>query len=188
MDSKGASQDSSTEQRRRELIEAARRQVEEAQEPRSGAPGSPIKNDATLAPSDDDSGGSSLPPPDSFAGYKILREIHRGAQGVVYQAIQESMKRKVAIKVMKEGPFAGPSDRARFDREVRLLGQLNHPNIVTIHGTGEAAGCHYFVMDYISGHPLDVHRANPAITRWVQICYPYGASREDAKDKREYDL
>lgn len=160
MSSEDASQDSSSVQRRRELIEAARRQVEKAQGPWGAGPGSPIKNNATLAPSDDGSDGSSLPPPDSFAGYKILREIHRGAQGVVYQAVQESMSRKVAIKVMKEGPFAGPSDRARFDREVRLLGQLNHPNIVTIHGTGEAAGCHYFVMDYISGHPLDVYMAS----------------------------
>ena len=99
----------------------------------------------------------SEPPPDSFPGYQIIRELHRGGQGIVYQAVQESTKRKVAVKVMKEGPFAGPGDQARFDREVQILGQLNHPNIIAVHDTGVAAGCHYFVMDYISGRALDEH-------------------------------
>lgn len=164
MDSQGVPKDRSSEQRRRELIEAARRQVEEAQggwDPSTAMTSvSPIHGDAEASPLDQGSSAFALPPPDSFAGYKLLREIHRGAQGVVYQAIQESMKRKVAIKVMKEGPFAGSADRARFDREVKLLGQLSHPNIVTIHGTGQAAGCHFFVMDYISGQPLDVYMAS----------------------------
>ena len=78
------------------------------------------------------------PPPNSFAGYKIVREIHRGGQGVVYQAFQASTRRKVAIKVMKEGPFAGSADKARFEREVQVLGQLKHPNIVTVHDSGTA--------------------------------------------------
>ena len=84
-------------------------------------------------------------------GYDILREIHRGGQGVVYQALQCSTRRQVAIKVMKEGPFAGPSERMRFDREVQILGALNHPRIVTIHDTGSVCGSFYFVMDYVSG-------------------------------------
>jgi len=94
-------------------------------------------------------------PPDSFAGYEIIKEIHRGGQGVVYEALQRSTKRRVAIKVMKEGGFASHSDKARFEREVEILGQLNHPNIVSIHDTGDAAGHFYYVMDYISGQPLD---------------------------------
>ena len=100
----------------------------------------------------------TLPP--SFTGYQILREIQRGGQGVVYEAIQKSTRRKVAIKVMKEGPFAGPGDKVRFEREVQILAQLNHPNIVAIHDSGEAVGHFFFVMDYISGQPLDVHMAN----------------------------
>lgn len=94
-------------------------------------------------------------PTDSIPGYEIIREIHRGGQGVVYQAIQKATRRKVAIKVVREGPFAGSSERARFDREVQILGQLNHPNIVAIHDSGSVAGSFYFVMDYISGHSLD---------------------------------
>ncbi|HEY3246105.1 MAG TPA: hypothetical protein VGM03_22405 [Phycisphaerae bacterium] len=63
-------------------------------------------------------GPSAQPAADSFPGYTILREIHRGRQGVVCQAIQKATKRKVAIKVMREGPFADSRDRARFEREV----------------------------------------------------------------------
>jgi WD40 repeat protein/tRNA A-37 threonylcarbamoyl transferase component Bud32 len=94
---------------------------------------------------------------DSFPGYTILNEIQRGGQGVVYQALQKSTRRKVAIKIMREGRFAREADRARFQREVLLLGQLKHPHIVTIHDSGVAAGCHFYVMDYIDGEPLDVH-------------------------------
>ena len=93
----------------------------------------------------------SAPPPDSFVGYQIIREIHRGRQGVVYQAGQKSTKRRVAIKVMKEGPFASKAERARFEREVEILGQLNHQHIVAVHDSGQAAGSFYNVMDYISG-------------------------------------
>ena len=92
---------------------------------------------------------------DSIPGYQIVRKIHEGGQGVVYQAVQQRTKRKVAIKVMKEGPFAGHRDKARFEREVEVLGQLNHPNIVGIHDSGTASGSFYFVMDYIAGQPLD---------------------------------
>src|ERR1051326_4493648 len=106
--------------READLIGAARAQHEAA------LPDPPTADSVTLvspAPS------FSAPPPDSFAGYQILREIHRGGQGVVYQAIQKSTNQKVAIKVMREGPFAGGSDKARFDREVQILGQLKQPNI-----------------------------------------------------------
>lgn len=100
--------------------------------------------------------GSPLPPHGAFPGYDIVREIHRGGQGVVYQAVQLSTRRHVAIKVMHSGPFMGSSGRARFEREVQVLGQLDHPNIVGIHDSGVTSdGSCFYVMDYISGKPLD---------------------------------
>lgn len=99
-----------------------------------------------------------LPPPESFPGYEILREVHRGGQGVVYQAIQTATKRRVAIKVLYESPLAGSASRARFEREVQVLGQLSHPNIVRIHDSGVTpTGRFFYVMDYIAGRPLDEH-------------------------------
>lgn len=96
---------------------------------------------------------------DSIAGYRIEGEIHRGAQGVVYRAHQASTRRQVAIKVLRRGEEAGEAERARFEREVTILGQLRHPNIVTIHDSGESDGLRWFVMDHIDGQPLDVWMA-----------------------------
>jgi tetratricopeptide (TPR) repeat protein/predicted Ser/Thr protein kinase len=94
-------------------------------------------------------------PPASFPGYKIVGGIHRGGQGIVYRATQTATGREVAIKVMREGPFVGPRDKHRFEREVQILASLRHPHIVTIHDSGVSAGHFYFVMDYIQGEPLD---------------------------------
>jgi len=80
-----------------------------------------------------------LPPANTFPGYELIREIHRGGQGVVYLALQRATKRKVAIKVLHQGPFAGEKDRQRFEREVEILAQLNHPNIVAVIDSGSTA-------------------------------------------------
>lgn len=97
-----------------------------------------------------------LPPPDYFPGYVISREIHRGGQGVVYQAVHKTTKRKVAIKVMREGALASARERTRFEREVEILAQLDHPSIVNVLDSGSVEGRFYYVMDYISGSTLDV--------------------------------
>jgi len=132
------------------LIAAARREADAC----AAAAGRPSQ-DTTRGSSADGYALLPDPTPDSFAGYQILGEVHRGGQGVVYRARQPSTGREVAIKVLREGPFAGTADKARFDREVQILRQLNHPDIVAIHDTGEAAGHFYYVMDYIAGHALD---------------------------------
>ncbi len=125
-------------------------------------------------------------------GYEFVQELHRGGQGVVFLALQKSTHRKVAIKVMKEGPFASADDRARFDREVRILARLKHPNIVTIHDSGRAAGCDYFVMDYVQGESLadHLHRKHSAsdlvdlfrrICEAVQSAHDHGIVHRDLK-------
>ena len=93
---------------------------------------------------------------EAFPGYEVVRELHRGGQGVVYLGIQTGTRRKVAIKVLHEGPFVGATGRARFDREVQVLGQLDHANIVKIHESGATdAGALFYVMDYVPGRALD---------------------------------
>jgi len=94
-------------------------------------------------------------PHEAFPDYDLVNEVHRGGQGVVYRARQRTTGREVAVKVMRDGSLHGPHAMARFEREVRILGRLRHPNIVTIHDSGTAGGNCYFVMDYISGQPLD---------------------------------
>lgn len=94
--------------------------------------------------------------PPEIAGYEIIRELHRGGQGVVYEALQRSAKRKVAIKVMLAGPFSSKAARKRFEREIELVAQLKHPNIIPVFHSGEAnEGLPFFVMEYVRGTRLD---------------------------------
>ncbi len=97
-----------------------------------------------------------LSPMASIEGYTLLREIARGGQGAVYEATRKSTGRRVAIKVLTGGAFAGPREKARFDREVQILAALDHPNIVRIIDRGTTTdGSLFLVMDFISGRPLD---------------------------------
>lgn len=89
--------------------------------------------------------------------YRLIREIHRGGQGVVYLAEQSVPQRQVALKMVREGPLASPGIQLRFQREIELLGSLSHPNIVTIHDSGGEGGLLYFVMDFVDGPTLDDH-------------------------------
>ncbi len=99
---------------------------------------------------------SFQPPVIQIEGYRILNEISRGGQAVVFCAIFLKTGRKVAVKVMREGPLATEAGRGRFTREAQILASLNHPNIVTILDRGQTAdGSDYFTMDYIDGQSLD---------------------------------
>ena len=90
-----------------------------------------------------------------FGPYDILGEIARGGMGIVYRARQRSLKRIVALKVMKEGENASEKQIRRFKRETEAAARLQHPNIVAVHEVGCHEGFHYFTMDLIEGDPLD---------------------------------
>ncbi len=96
---------------------------------------------------------------DSLVGYELLGERHRGGQGVVYEALQRATKRKVAVKILYDGPHQSVNQRRRFELEIEILSQLRHPNIVTVYDSGTADGRSFYVMDLVAGVPLD---------RWVE--------------------
>jgi serine/threonine-protein kinase len=85
--------------------------------------------------------------------YEIERELGSGPVGAVFLASDLSLKRRVAIKVLYPELATDPISR-RFTREARILASLNHPNIVAIHETGEAAGLRYYIRDFLEGEPL----------------------------------
>jgi tetratricopeptide (TPR) repeat protein len=96
-----------------------------------------------------------LAEPPSIRGYDIKREIQRGGQGVVFEAVQLATRRTVALKILLEDPFADAvRRRQRFAAEVELAASLRHPNIVTIHDSGLAEGRFFYVMEYIQGQRL----------------------------------
>ncbi len=88
--------------------------------------------------------------------YRILREIGRGGMGVVYEAEQESLGRRVALKVLATSSLLDPKQVRRFEREAKAAAKLHHTNIVPVFGVGRQDGHHYFVMQFIAGLGLDV--------------------------------
>jgi tetratricopeptide (TPR) repeat protein len=87
--------------------------------------------------------------------FEVVRELGRGGMGVVYEARQVSLNRKVALKVLSGG--LGLTDTAvqRFRREAEAAARLHHTNIVPVYATGEENGCHFYAMELIDGPSLD---------------------------------
>jgi serine/threonine protein kinase len=87
--------------------------------------------------------------------FRIIREVARGGMGVVYEAVQESLDRHVALKILPGKERLTATQIERFQLEARSAARLHHGNIVPVHGVGECQGVHYYAMQFIQGHGLD---------------------------------
>ncbi|HEX7879593.1 MAG TPA: serine/threonine-protein kinase, partial [Candidatus Eisenbacteria bacterium] len=92
----------------------------------------------------------------TLGGYRITRKIGEGGMGVVYEAEQESPRRRVAVKVVRGGAFADGERLRFFQREAHALARLKHPGIAAIYEAGVGdGGDHFFAMELVQGVPLD---------------------------------
>jgi hypothetical protein len=87
--------------------------------------------------------------------FRIVRKLGGGGMGIVYEAIQESLGRRVAVKVLPQHALKEKHKLARFRREAQAASQLHHTNIVPVYGIGEHDGIHFYAMQYIDGHGLN---------------------------------
>jgi len=87
--------------------------------------------------------------------FRILREVGKGGMGIVYEAEQVSLGRRVALKLLPRKMLLDANAKARFEREARAAAKLHHTNIVPVFGVGEQAGLPYYVMQFINGLGLD---------------------------------
>ena len=90
--------------------------------------------------------------------YRLLREIGRGGMGIVYEAEQMTLGRKVALKVLPQSIFPDETASARFEREASAAAKLHHTNIVPVFESGAEQGVNFYAMQLIDGHPLNVVR------------------------------
>jgi eukaryotic-like serine/threonine-protein kinase len=99
--------------------------------------------------------GSGAKVPERLGDYLLLRRVGSGGMGVVYEAIQESLGRHVALKTLPFHQLGDATRLERFRREARAAARLHHTHIVPVFGVGEHDGVHYYIMQFIRGQGLD---------------------------------
>ena len=136
-------------------------QSEDARQVQPGGP-RPVKGDASATDGYDPAAGLAEtvgaragPWPERLGDYRILGCVGEGGMGVVYEAVRESLKSRVALKVMHPRFRASTGYIRRFHNEARSAAQLHHTNIVSVFDYGEHDGVCYYAMQYIAGHSLD---------------------------------
>jgi tetratricopeptide (TPR) repeat protein len=124
-------------------------------------------------------------PPGTLGDFRIIREVGRGGMGVVYEAEQISLGRRVALKVL---PFAATMDARqlqRFHNEARAAACLHHTNIVPVHAVGQERGVHYYAMQFIEGRTLAAlidEQRGAALSQVPTGSEPAAASATTARD------
>lgn len=108
-------------------------------------------------------GGSSMF--EKLGKFEINRLLGHGAMGEVYLGVDPSIGREVAIKTILAATAGGDEAKARFAREAKAAGVLNHPNLVTIYEFGEDQGVLYIAMEFVKGHDLEELLRDQSLTR-----------------------
>ncbi len=129
----------------------------------------------------------------SVPGYEVLGEVGRGGMGVVYKARQTSLKRLVALKMLRASGSASMHDFARFRTEAEVIAQLRHPAIVQIYEVGEHDGSPFFSLEYVSGGnlekklagvpqaPAEAARLTVTLARGTHAAHQVGVVHRDLK-------
>jgi hypothetical protein len=126
-----------------------------------------------------------LPQGTRLGPYEILGPLGAGGMGRVFRARDVKLDRPVAIKVLRADWAHDPEWLARFEREARLLATLNHPNIATVHGLGEADGSCYLAMELVPGQTLAQRLARGPLPadEALSVCVQVAAALDAAHDR-----
>src|SRR5436309_6427492 len=115
-----------------------------------------VTQDPTLGQASSTGGDAPDSNDDDWSGrtlgeFELLRRLGRGGMGQVFLAEQKSLKRKVAIKILRPELAANEKALKRFKAEATAVAALTHANIVHVHAYGEQNGVHYIVLEYVEG-------------------------------------
>jgi tRNA A-37 threonylcarbamoyl transferase component Bud32 len=129
-------------------------------------PGTVLLGEQRVPDSPVEEGGEQVGHPESFGRYRVVREVGRGAMGIVYLARDDTIGRSVAVKTLRVDPMLSAAEMRevteRFEREARAAGMLSHPNVVTVYDVGDEGGTPYMAMEFLEGAPLgDIMEEGP---------------------------
>ena len=114
----------------------------------------PLRDDAERAAPSQPIASDSPSDMGQLGDFRLLREAGRGGMGVVYEAEQISLRRRVALKVLPFAAALDPRQLQRFKNEALAAAHLRHENIVPVHAVGEERGVHYYAMQFVEGRSL----------------------------------
>ena len=127
----------------------------------------------------------------SLLHYRIVDKLGEGGMGVVWRAVDTTLDREVAIKVLPTGMSDQPDRLARFEREAKLLASLNHPNIAGIHGIHQVDDTPFLAMELVEGEDLQQRLANGRLPLRrtlevaLQIAHAFEAAHESGVIHRD---
>jgi len=107
----------------------------------------------------------AIEPPATLGGFRLIRQIGSGGMGVVYEAEEMALHRRVALKILPLSAVWNPRQIQRFHKEAEVAAALDHPNIVHVYSAGCDRGVHYYAMRYVEGETLAdfIHRQRHAL-------------------------
>ena len=132
------------------------------------------------SPRDDDLTGRAL------GDFQLVRKLGQGGMGQVYLARQLSLKREVAVKVLKPDLAANKTALARFQAEGEAVARITHPNIVQIYWIGEAAGLHYMALEFVDGRTLREYldrKGPPPLAVVVNVMRQVASALQEASER-----
>ena len=108
--------------------------------------------------------------------YKILDKLGAGGMGEVYRALDTTLDREIALKILPPEVATDPDRLDRFEREAKALAALNHPNIVTIHTVEAVDEIHFLTMELVEGLPLSqlIPRGGMSLERFFDSRHSVG--------------
>ncbi|MEM8672030.1 MAG: serine/threonine-protein kinase [Planctomycetota bacterium] len=142
------------------------------------------------AKSSDASLKETTPPPERIAGYRIVEEIGRGGMGVVYAAEQESLNRRVALKVVPKSWLRDQQAIERFHREAQVTAKLHHTNIVPVFEVGEEVDYLFYAMQFIQGRSLSeliVESRQGGVIEWASERSSFNPGDADRDPRQPLD-
>ncbi|MFN4260771.1 MAG: protein kinase domain-containing protein [Gemmataceae bacterium] len=122
----------------------------------------------------------------TLGDFRVLRRLGQGGMGQVYLAEQLSLKRKVALKILRPDLAANPTALKRFQAEAEAVARINHANIVQVYAIGTANGQHYMALEYVDGRNLRDYLAKkgpPDVLPAVSIMRQVAAALQRASEQ-----